>query len=503
MDQILSDTTSFFNADDRRALPPYAGLRLLSESATGHCRIFECVRFGRHVAVKCLKPEFSAVPLHRTLLHKEYQLAVSLYHPSLVSVLTFEEVPGAGEGIVMEFVEGMTLDAYIAGGNCTRRRAQAIFGHLCDALAYIHSRGVVHRDIKPANILVTPNPLDPDSPGVRVIDFGLSSAAAFSGLAIPAGTRSFSAPEQFEADAEVTHRADIYSLGRVMQAMLPRRHWLWHRLAARCAIADPARRPDRADRLPAMLRRSRIAARCVAAVMTAVALLWLALPALRHSDRPAVAGGADSAVADRIVAETAPLTGDTAVMLPSGPGAHKTTDPTSEGVLPWEPDLVVPENTSDSVTLEMRVAQYSRRAAEKWFAWEIHALDTLETAGTYSLLYVGHWQWQARQQVRRWLEAQIGRHSPYVGELMKIASGTISEYARIPENEQKRYDAQARAVKRYMKDHNGTVIGATTAETYYRDGYIITYTLQPDGSWKCDSTIDENRRGRDWRLRSQ
>ncbi len=98
--------------------------------------------------------------------------------------------------------------------------ALAVTAHVCDALAYAHSRGVVHRDIKPANILI-------DQEGrVKVADFGLAKMndpALTSGLTrsnMAMGTPDYVAPEALAMGMVVDHRADLYAVGVMLYQML-------------------------------------------------------------------------------------------------------------------------------------------------------------------------------------------------------------------------------------------------------------------------------------------
>ena len=95
-----------------------------------------------------------------------------------------------GPCIVMEYIDGVTLDKFLEGKPSKQLRRKVV-DQLIDALAYIHGKQIVHRDLKPSNILVTRN-----GSNVKIIDFGLSDADDYAILKQAAGTLKYMAPEQ-------------------------------------------------------------------------------------------------------------------------------------------------------------------------------------------------------------------------------------------------------------------------------------------------------------------
>lgn len=150
-----------------------------------------------------------------------------------------EPVGELGECIVMEYVDGETLEAAVKGGNMTEEKARKIADQLLDAMEYMHAKQTVHRDIKPSNIMLTHRGGD-----VKLIDFGLSDSETFCVLKIPAGTRGYIAPEQLQPNAVSSPSADIYSFGKVLEYMaeaVRSKHLM--RVGRKCAAADCAHRP--------------------------------------------------------------------------------------------------------------------------------------------------------------------------------------------------------------------------------------------------------------------
>lgn len=203
--------------------------------------LFRARRYGRWYVLKGLREELRGNALYEEWLYKEYSVGVALDNPLLVRVESLEDDTVAGRCIVMEWVEGETLDSWMKRKPVSERRS--VFNQLLDAVDYLHRHGIYHHDLKPSNILVT-------SDGrLKLIDFGLSDGPQYAAFKHSAGSNGFAAPEQ-KAGASADHRADIYVLGRLMQVLFGRRY----RHAARCAMReDPARRPQSVAALRRMM----------------------------------------------------------------------------------------------------------------------------------------------------------------------------------------------------------------------------------------------------------
>lgn len=195
--------------------------------------LYRARRFGRYYVLKGLAPEYRDDPAMREYLSKEYQIGVQLDHPHIVRVNSLEEDPKAGLCIVMEYVDGQSLDEWLA----TRPSAAArkrIFRQILGAMAYCHERQIWHLDLKPSNILITKDGLT-----AKIIDFGLSDNSGFA-FRQTGGTRKYAAPEQL-AGQFADHRSDIYALGGLLKRMFPHRYG---RAVRRAQRPDPGKRPQ-------------------------------------------------------------------------------------------------------------------------------------------------------------------------------------------------------------------------------------------------------------------
>jgi eukaryotic-like serine/threonine-protein kinase len=192
----------------------------------GMAEVYRAVdrRLNRTVAIKTLPEHLSNEPERRERFQREAQIISSLNHPH---ICTLHDVGMQGDVLylVMEYIDGETLQARLARGPVPIAQALEYVVQICDALDKAHRRGIVHRDLKPANVMLT-------KAGVKLLDFGLAKLAPAK-LSPPAsrqstslttegtilGTFQYMAPEQLEgkpADA----RTDIFAFGALAYEMI-------------------------------------------------------------------------------------------------------------------------------------------------------------------------------------------------------------------------------------------------------------------------------------------
>lgn len=244
-------------------------------SPGGHTRLFHASRYGKKYVLKCLKADYLYTPLYRQALAKEFEIGLQLDHPCICRTIGMEDIGLLGPAIVMERVDGCTLKELIERHALTKPLARKLAGQVADAMGYLHSRQTIHRDLKPSNIMVTHNGHD-----VKLIDFSLADSDTFNVLKQPAGTSGYIAPEQLQPGAKADVRADIYSLGKVMEDMSRATgDRLMGHVAALCMRRNAAKRPPNVARLKALARQTRTQARLLAtlsvlAVLAGTCAAW-------------------------------------------------------------------------------------------------------------------------------------------------------------------------------------------------------------------------------------
>jgi serine/threonine protein kinase len=166
---------------------------------------------GRPVAVKVIRPEFTADPEFRRRFAREVEAArrVGGFHTApVVDADPYHHPPW----MVTAYIAGPSLQAVVTGGGPLAPADVSRLGAaLTEGLTAIHDSGVVHRDLKPANIIMAAD-------GPRIIDFGVAQSASATSLTTPGtviGTCSFMSPEQFRA-YNATPESDVFSLGCVL-----------------------------------------------------------------------------------------------------------------------------------------------------------------------------------------------------------------------------------------------------------------------------------------------
>jgi eukaryotic-like serine/threonine-protein kinase len=178
----------------------------------------------RDVAVKILHRELSANPTVVARFHREAKVASRLAHPNVVHVLLTGQLPDGAMYIVMEYLDGLSLQSALAasGGVMPLPRALHVTLGLCDAAGEAHAQGIVHRDLKPENVMLVRRTDNHDF--VKVLDFGIArlnwgdqSMGSAAGLIF--GTARYISPEGARGE-KVGPPGDVYSIATMFYQML-------------------------------------------------------------------------------------------------------------------------------------------------------------------------------------------------------------------------------------------------------------------------------------------
>jgi len=220
-------------------LPDFDGTRyeLVREVGRGGMGVvYEALdrQLDRHVAIKVLATELAS-PQAAGRMRREARVIAGLEHPGIVPLHDVGTLADGRIFYAMKLVRGRRLDQ-LSREERGATELLRIFLRVCEAVALAHARGVVHCDLKPENVMAG------EFGEVLVMDWGVARALGDPGDEhVIAGTRGFMAPEQ-ERGGAVTPASDVYALGAMLRALLPKAPRLLN------AIVAKATAPNRHDR---------------------------------------------------------------------------------------------------------------------------------------------------------------------------------------------------------------------------------------------------------------
>lgn len=212
-----------------KTLSHYKITEQLGKGGMGEVYLADDTTLDRRVALKFLPEVFTSDPERMARFEREAKLLASLNHPDIAGIYGIEEADG-NRFLVLEYVEGETLQARLRKGALPLEDALALCRQIAEGLEAAHEKGVIHRDLKPANVMITAEEK------VKILDFGLAKALADETQSVdPAdsptiteamtqpgvvlGTAAYMSPEQAKGKS-VDKRADIWAFGCILYECL-------------------------------------------------------------------------------------------------------------------------------------------------------------------------------------------------------------------------------------------------------------------------------------------
>jgi serine/threonine-protein kinase len=195
---------------------PYSLIKHLGTGGIGAVYLVERLIGGtpQRAALKVLAPH-AAGPSFIERFRREQYILASLDHPNITRMLDAGLSDRGQPYLVMEYVDGVQLDAYCDARKLGIAERLQLFLKVCDAVAYAHRNLIVHLDLKPSNIIVTAEG------SVKLLDFGTSKLMQPDSLLTTTvmATPAYASPEQLRNEPVATS-CDIYALGAILFELL-------------------------------------------------------------------------------------------------------------------------------------------------------------------------------------------------------------------------------------------------------------------------------------------
>ena len=225
--QLGSDQTQPLPGVHQLAMPAgaivagrYVLGKLLGKGGMGKVYEVTHARLGKRFALKFLHPRLAGDGELRRAFFREARFASSLEHPNIASVVDFGDDPTCGVYMVMEHVDGLSLETYSKARRPSLQRICDLALQVAEGIEYTHSHDIVHCDIKPRNLLVCERNEDNQrSIVVKLVDFGLARSRYQGRPDRLFGTPEYLAPELIRKD-KPTPQSDIYALGTLLYELV-------------------------------------------------------------------------------------------------------------------------------------------------------------------------------------------------------------------------------------------------------------------------------------------
>ena len=207
----------------------YRIVEKIGQGGMGEVYLADDTTLDRKVALKFLPEAFTSDSERMARFEREAKLLASLNHPNIAGIYGLEQADG-NRFLVLEYVEGETLQARMTKGALPLEDALLLCRQIAEGLEAAHEKGVIHRDLKPANVMITAEEK------VKILDFGLAKALsdetqgidssqsptfteAMTRPGVILGTAAYMSPEQAKGKS-VDKRADIWAFGSILYECL-------------------------------------------------------------------------------------------------------------------------------------------------------------------------------------------------------------------------------------------------------------------------------------------
>lgn len=173
----------------------------------------------RRVAIKFMLPELVDAPATVERFFREAKASARIDHPSIVDVLDLGTLPSGAPYLVMEYLEGRSLEQIVETAPLAPIQAAALVLEVVRALVAAHAAGIVHRDLKPGNVFIAKKG---ETIVPKILDFGISKITSAIGdmrvtrTGAVLGSPAYMSPEQARGRTDIDGRADIWALGVIL-----------------------------------------------------------------------------------------------------------------------------------------------------------------------------------------------------------------------------------------------------------------------------------------------
>ncbi|HVH44047.1 MAG TPA: protein kinase [Labilithrix sp.] len=226
----------------------YRVLRRIGEGGMGTVYEGENIRIERRVAIKILHEHVASSPEFAQRFEREARASARIGSQHVCDVLDLGDLPNGERFIVMEFLDGESLEDRLERGTMTADQLAPIAFQILEGLGTMHQAGVIHRDLKPANIFLTRVPRKGEV--VKILDFGVAKIVPradqpneMTSTGMMMGTPLYMSPEQARGARDVDGRTDIYAASvifyRALTGEMPHVGVNLHELLFKIVLEEP------------------------------------------------------------------------------------------------------------------------------------------------------------------------------------------------------------------------------------------------------------------------